>query len=307
MAPETRITCCSIGRTEPSASTGANARRRSWLRAYAGGHVDRILDRAGDHITLSARLGSNNGWRTADHGRAARDRRALRRPGLTERLVRAAAAAPAAGVLVIYVKVGVRKGHPEISPRNRLFAAIAETGGVVEGLSRELHPALAPQLGDVVFTKRRVSAFASSDLGVVLRAAQYESASISPQSLPAAACSRRCAKRQISTSHSRRRLHRRRRGGPQSGHAERASGRSAPAIPIATTTLPCPVRAFRRRCPSPSPSLSPGHDGGASRLRAPMAVGDTHPTPRSRPGAGRAAVPSCSCRRFLARPPRRSG
>jgi nicotinamidase-related amidase len=95
-------------------------------------------------------------------------------PGLTERLARAAAAARAAGVLVIYVKVGFRDGHPEISPRNRLFAPIAQTGGFVEGLSSELHPALAPQPGDVVLTKRRVSAFAGSDLDVVLRAGGFD-------------------------------------------------------------------------------------------------------------------------------------
>lgn len=33
-----------------------------------------------------------------------------------------------------------------------------------------IHPALAPRPGDVVVTKRRVSAFAGSDLEVVLRA-----------------------------------------------------------------------------------------------------------------------------------------
>jgi nicotinamidase-related amidase len=91
-------------------------------------------------------------------------------PGLTERLARAATAARAAGVLVIYVKVGFREGHPEISPHNRQFAPIAQAGGFVEGASSELHPALEPQLGDVVLTKRRVSAFAGSDLDVVLRA-----------------------------------------------------------------------------------------------------------------------------------------
>jgi nicotinamidase-related amidase len=40
-------------------------------------------------------------------------------PGLTGRLARAAAAARSSGVSVIWVKVGFREGHPEISPRNR--------------------------------------------------------------------------------------------------------------------------------------------------------------------------------------------
>jgi nicotinamidase-related amidase len=91
-------------------------------------------------------------------------------PGLIERLARAAAAARAAGVWVIYVKVGFREGHPEISPRNRLFAPIAQRGGFVEGATSNLHPALSPRPGDVVLTKRRVSAFSGSDLDVVLRA-----------------------------------------------------------------------------------------------------------------------------------------
>jgi nicotinamidase-related amidase len=91
-------------------------------------------------------------------------------PGLVGRLARAAAAARAAGVSVIYVKVGFREGHPEISPRNRLFGPIAPREGFLEGFSSELHPALSPQPGDVVITKCRMSAFARTDLDVVLRA-----------------------------------------------------------------------------------------------------------------------------------------
>ena len=90
-------------------------------------------------------------------------------PGLTERLVRAATAARAAGVRVIYAKVGFRDGHPEITPRNPLFGPLAQQGGFIEGQSSEPHPALAPQPPDVV-TKRRVSAFAGSDLEIILRA-----------------------------------------------------------------------------------------------------------------------------------------
>ncbi|MGI8903183.1 MAG: cysteine hydrolase family protein [Solirubrobacteraceae bacterium] len=94
--------------------------------------------------------------------------------GLTERLARAAAAARAAGVRVIYIKIGFREGYPEISPRNATFSRIAERGGFVEGVSSHVHPAVAPQPGDVVVTKRRVSAFAGSDLDVVLRAGGIE-------------------------------------------------------------------------------------------------------------------------------------
>jgi nicotinamidase-related amidase len=91
-------------------------------------------------------------------------------PGYLSRLSQAITAARAAGVPVIYVTIGFRPGHPEISPRNRTFAAAAAAGAYVEGSpATEIHPAVAPAPGDVVVTKRRVSAFAGSDLDVVLR------------------------------------------------------------------------------------------------------------------------------------------
>lgn len=87
------------------------------------------------------------------------------------RLSAAAAAARSAGISVIYVKVGFRPGYPEVSPDNQSFGAIAGTGRFAEGdPGAEIHPAVAPRPGDVVVTKKRVSAFAGSDLDVVLRA-----------------------------------------------------------------------------------------------------------------------------------------
>ncbi len=50
----------------------------------------------------------------------------------------------------------IMDGHPEISPRNRRFARLAQTDALVEGRSSNLHPGLAPQSGDVVLTKRRL-------------------------------------------------------------------------------------------------------------------------------------------------------
>jgi nicotinamidase-related amidase len=94
--------------------------------------------------------------------------------GLIERITRAARAARESGIRVIFVKVGFRAGYPEISPRSHTFARVAESGGFVEGSSSEIHPALAPQPDDIVVTKRRVSAFAGSDLDVVLRAGGIE-------------------------------------------------------------------------------------------------------------------------------------
>ena len=87
------------------------------------------------------------------------------------RLAAAAEAARGAGIAVIYVTVAFRAGHPEISPRNKTFAAIAGASRFTAGdPATRIHPAVAPAPGDVVVRKLRVSAFAGSDLDVVLRA-----------------------------------------------------------------------------------------------------------------------------------------
>jgi nicotinamidase-related amidase len=90
--------------------------------------------------------------------------------GYLPRLGRAITAARAAGIPVIYVTIGFRPGHPEISARNRSFSAIASAGRFTEtDPAAEIHPAVAPAAGDLLVTKRRVSAFAGSDLEVLLR------------------------------------------------------------------------------------------------------------------------------------------
>ncbi|HEY4122178.1 MAG TPA: isochorismatase family cysteine hydrolase, partial [Byssovorax sp.] len=88
--------------------------------------------------------------------------------GRTAGLLRAARSA---GVRVVYVVVAFRPGHPEASPRNKAFAGIRDSGRLVEGSpGTEIHPDVAPEPGEVVVTKRRVGAFGSTDLDVVLRA-----------------------------------------------------------------------------------------------------------------------------------------
>jgi nicotinamidase-related amidase len=80
-----------------------------------------------------------------------------------------------AGMRVVYVVVGFRANYPEVSPRNRSFNTIRETGRFMEGSAgSEIHPAVAPQPGEVVVTKHRVSAFAGTDLEMILRAAGVE-------------------------------------------------------------------------------------------------------------------------------------
>lgn len=88
--------------------------------------------------------------------------------GLLGRIAGAAAAARERGILVVYVKVDFRPGYPEVSRRNKSFSRLAE-GGFASG-GTGIHERVAPQEGDVVVTKRRVSAFSGSDLELILRA-----------------------------------------------------------------------------------------------------------------------------------------
>ncbi len=91
-------------------------------------------------------------------------------------LTRAASAlnhARSKGMTVIHVQVGFRPGLPEVSSRNPLFAAIkssAQHQKLFEGALGAIPPAIAPKEGEIVVTKHRVSAFAGTDLAMVLRA-----------------------------------------------------------------------------------------------------------------------------------------
>lgn len=88
------------------------------------------------------------------------------------RVAGAADAARAAGIPVIHVAVRFRDGYPEISPRNKGFSAIAAAGGLLESeLAGQIVDEVSPREGEVVITKKRISAFVGSDLDVVLRAA----------------------------------------------------------------------------------------------------------------------------------------
>ena len=78
--------------------------------------------------------------------------------------------AEAAGLLVVLVRIAFRAGHPEISARNKVFsAAVPKSYMVIGDPAVEPHPRLMRGKGEVVVTKRRISAFAGSDLDVVLR------------------------------------------------------------------------------------------------------------------------------------------
>jgi nicotinamidase-related amidase len=86
-------------------------------------------------------------------------------------------AARSAGIPVIYVVVGFRKGIPEIGAgtTNKSFGALKKPGNPIRGIEEPVvASAIAPQAGEMVVTKRRVSAFTGSDLEVILRGHKIE-------------------------------------------------------------------------------------------------------------------------------------
>ena len=93
--------------------------------------------------------------------------------GLTSRAASVLAHARARGVRVIHVQFGFRPGWPEVNPVNRLLAAIKanpQHQAIFEGAAGAIHADVAPQPGEIVVIKHRVSAFAGTDLDQVLRA-----------------------------------------------------------------------------------------------------------------------------------------
>jgi nicotinamidase-related amidase len=90
---------------------------------------------------------------------------------MLERVHSSIAAARAADVLVIYLRVGFRPGAPEIDSSNKIFSGIKEAGDIMNenGPSTQIHSALAPQSNEIVVTKRRVGGFAGTDLETILR------------------------------------------------------------------------------------------------------------------------------------------
>jgi nicotinamidase-related amidase len=94
--------------------------------------------------------------------------------GFLARLRRAVDAARAAQLPVIHGVVKFRAGHPEVSPRNKMLQLLGGLPGGIgytpDDAGAEIHPDVAPEPTDLVVTRTRLSAFAGSDLDVVLRA-----------------------------------------------------------------------------------------------------------------------------------------
>ena len=93
-----------------------------------------------------------------------------------EPAVRALGAARSSGIPVMFVRLAFRPGYPEVSERNGTFSDIARQGDAMTygHPATELHSALERRSDEPVIFKRRVSAFAGSDLEVLLRAADAE-------------------------------------------------------------------------------------------------------------------------------------
>ncbi len=83
---------------------------------------------------------------------------------------KALAAARKAGMMVVHVAVAYRPGHPEVVEGAALFQSMKDGNALVEGTwGAEFHPDLQPAEGEIVATKRGVSAFAGTDVELVMR------------------------------------------------------------------------------------------------------------------------------------------
>jgi nicotinamidase-related amidase len=100
------------------------------------------------------------------------DRYGAAGPAFADRVNLAAQAARRVGMPVMWVGMRFRPGHPELSPNSRMFAAVRSGGGPDDDPDAwRIHPAFGVAPGDLSVTKLRVSAFAGSDLEILLRAA----------------------------------------------------------------------------------------------------------------------------------------
>jgi nicotinamidase-related amidase len=86
-----------------------------------------------------------------------------------------AAAARAVGLPVVHVRTAFRPGHPEISPKNRLFGGIKAGGLYLDGDPGTAFDELVqPAPGEVVVDKHRIDAFWKTDLDLVLGGAAVD-------------------------------------------------------------------------------------------------------------------------------------
>lgn len=97
--------------------------------------------------------------------------RYIEQPKQIEPLQRAIAAAREEHIPVLFVRVAFREGYPEVSPANKSFSAISDRGGMgYDDAGTQIDASMEPMPGELVIEKKRISAFAGSDLEMILRA-----------------------------------------------------------------------------------------------------------------------------------------
>lgn len=90
---------------------------------------------------------------------------------ITDTVAKSIAFARAENIPVLFVVVGFRPGMPEVSMNNKILSASKQrSAGMNMDDMMKIDNTVAPVSGDLIITKRRVSAFTGSDLEVVLRA-----------------------------------------------------------------------------------------------------------------------------------------
>lgn len=88
---------------------------------------------------------------------------------------KAVAAARKHAIPVIFVRVAFSAGYPEINPQNKAFSALSKSSGMtVSDTATQIHQSVHPEPNEPVVTKFRVSAFAGSNLEVILRSQQID-------------------------------------------------------------------------------------------------------------------------------------
>ena len=92
------------------------------------------------------------------------------RHGVAANAARVAAAARAAGGLVVFTRVAYRPGYPDLITNTPSFAMIAERGAFLEGDPKtRIVDEVARQPGDIVVTGTRLGGFSGTELDLILR------------------------------------------------------------------------------------------------------------------------------------------
>ncbi len=81
--------------------------------------------------------------------------------------------ARSSGMRVIHIQVGFRPGLPEVNPRSAFFSKIKSSPQhqqLFDGPLGAFPSTIAPRGNEVVITKHRISAFAGTDLAMILSA-----------------------------------------------------------------------------------------------------------------------------------------